>query len=625
MCGIAGVFSLQTDFNNRFEDITNSVLDAQHARGPDHRATVSLQRPTHKCVLGHNRLAIIDLSYHANQPMLDHNENYALVFNGVIYNYVELRAELTTLGYQWHSESDTEVILHAFAEWGMDCVSRFNGMFAFVIYDKCAQQLWLARDRFGVKPLYYYVNGNALYFASSSHVLAKHFKLKTNNNYISRGIHYWLYDDASDITAYEGLQQLPASHVVCIDATSNSQLRYDKKRYYQLSSEIERTQPQIIKHNDHLAKLTREHIERSVNLRLRADVPIGISLSGGLDSALIAAIAAKQHPNIIGFCFGHPDDKNSEGPIVAKLAKQLNIEVQYIQPTQQELIKAFWQCLDAQDAPFASCSVVAQYLVYEAAKRAGIKVILGGQGGDEAFLGYRKFMLFYLKQLLQQRKYVSAANFIISTLPMLYHEVSMLPTYWQTRKRYLKAGKIPSILNFSDTQALAITLQNNLSARQQADITDFSLPTLLRYEDRNSMAHSIESRLPFLDYELLEFACALPVTAKLKHGYGKWILREAAQGLIPDEIRLARYKRGFDVPNAAWINAGLGNEIRDLFLKHHSSINHLLPPNADITTLFSDELLSSNKVRMCEAITLCYQSSKNSFPQSVILEDHQES
>lgn len=600
MCGIAGSFSLQIDYDNQFEKIVNSILDDQHARGPDHRAMVTMQYPTHKCVLGHNRLAIIDLSEHANQPMLSDNDDYALIFNGVIYNYLELRNELTALGYEWQSQSDTEVILHAFAEWGIDCINKFNGMFAFAIYDKHNQKLWLVRDRFGVKPLYYYVNGNNFYFASSSRVLANYFKLNINKNYIARGVHYWLYDDASDITGYEGLQQLPSSHYLCIDANSNSQLRYELVRYYDLSPRVHHTT------NTDLTTQTREHLERSINLRLRADVPIGISLSGGLDSSLIAAIASQQHPNIIGFCFGHPDDKQSEGPLVAKLAKQHNIDVHYIQPTKQELLEAFWNCLHAQNAPFASCSVVAQYLVYKAAKQAGIKVILGGQGGDEAFLGYRKFMLFYLKQLLQQKKYLSAAKFILSTLPMLYHELSMLPTYWQTRKRYQSQGKIPSILNLQTTEDLSLTLQNDLVQRQLTDITDFSLPTLLRYEDRNSMAHSIESRLPFLDYELLEFACALPVETKLKHGYGKWILREAAKDLIPDEIRLARYKRGFDVPNSLWINAGLGAEIRDLFTQHHAHIKPYLPQGIDITALFSDQQLQSNKVRMCEAITLVH-------------------
>lgn len=419
MCGIAGC--LATQINSIQENLIQKIITDQYQRGPDHQHIEKITATHSEILLGHNRLSIVDLTQHANQPMWDESGRYCIVYNGEVYNYIELRQQLITLGHHFKTQSDTEVILEAFKEWGVDAVNYFNGPFAFALFDKQAETLSLVRDRFGVKPLYYYIANNVLYFASSTKVIADHFNFQPNLQYVARGLKYLVYEDNTEITPYLNIHAVPAAHYLV--AKFNKQLNVEVKQYYDLHANVLNLQQQLIQYNQQqLLNTVTEKLISAVQVRLRADVAIGVSLSGGLDSSSVAALVAHQQANVTGFTFGHPAAKKSEGPLVAKLANKINCQVEYIWPSSTEIISALPQVLNAQNAPFPGLSIVAQYLVYQRVKQAGIKVLLGGQGGDEGFMGYRKFQLFYLQQLLQQKKYVAAMQFFLQLIPLLTSE-----------------------------------------------------------------------------------------------------------------------------------------------------------------------------------------------------------
>lgn len=604
MCGIAGIL-LPSQHTFPADNFMQDILHAQHHRGPDYQQYIHIHSQNNSIYLGHNRLSIIDLSSEANQPFWDNTQRYCISFNGVIYNYLELRAELISLGHSFRTNSDTEVIVNAFLAWGDEAINHFNGMFAFALYDKQEGTLLLARDRFGVKPLYFYKSNEIFSFASTSATLAKTFSLKPNLNYIAKGIQYWLYEDDSEFCAYEDLYMLPAAHTLKIHPNLSTELH----QYYDFQTAANKKADEIHNYNEKtLTELIRNQLKTSVDIRLRADVPIGISLSGGLDSSSIAALSKQYEKPLLGFTLGNTADKNSEAYQVAKLSEKIQLPIIYINGQRHNLSETFWQTLEVQDAPFASCSIMGQHLVMKTAKEHGVKVLLGGQGGDEAFLGYRKFFLMYLKKLLSAKKLFSASALLMNLVPTAISEMRNISHYQQSRRRYQHKNDYSQYLNLPKYAALELGFQtiNAMQDRQITDITRYSLPTLLRYEDRNSMGASIESRLPFLDYQLMELAVALPTTLKIRHGYGKWILRKIAKGQVPYSIRRARYKRGFDVPEKNWISSGLGNTMREFLHDHRSDLTQLCQDNININKLFSDSNLTQHRNAFISAVSLIW-------------------
>lgn len=606
MCGIAGVYSAKLD--DYLYATVQAVIDDQTPRGPDYQAVSFIND---KLIFGHNRLSIVDLSSEANQPMWDNSKKYCISYNGEIYNYVELRNELEQLGCIFNTQSDTEVILNSFKQWGVAALERFNGPFAFAIFEKDTNKLWLCRDRFGVKPLYYIFKNSNLFFASTPTVLAKQLKLPPNLDYVERGIRQWVYEDDTDIAPYQQLKQLLAGCYLEISLRSSTDFSQSLVRYYDLVERVHRVQNQLrTLSTADLLQQGLEYLQRAIVLRLRADVPVGVTLSGGLDSSSIAALASVQHPEVLGFSFGHPDAKASEGPLVKQLSEKIRLKVDYIWPTTEELSAALFKTLKVQGAPFASMSVVAQYLVYQRARERGIKVLLGGQGGDEAFMGYRKFNLFWAKQLLHQKKYFGALHFFCQLFPMIWAELGQFKNYWQHLNRYQnkKNHSFQDILRLPKETSLALgyRAEDGIKLRQLHDITRFSLPTLLRYEDRNSLGNTVESRLPFLDYHIIEYGLALPEVLKLNKGYGKWIVREWMQDKIPESIRAARYKRGFDVSADTTLISHLGNVIRQTLQDKKTAIEPFLMRGIDISTSFSDECFKSRRATFAEALSLIW-------------------
>lgn len=582
-------------------------MASQRHRGPDHDAIAHVSDGEFEVIFGHNRLSILDLSPRGHQPMCDVAGQVSIVHNGEVYNYLELRTELTTRGHGFATGSDTEVIIAAFKEWGTDAFRRFHGMFAFALWDGGRRRLHLVRDRFGVKPLYYWANERQVCFASTARTLGEWLGTTPNVEYLARGVRFGVYD-GGEISPRSGIKAVEPGcslEVTCEDGV----LRTGRRRYYDLRERIPETIEDLAgRGTRELVLRVRETLAEAVDIRLRADVPLAVSLSGGVDSATVAALARlRSKGSIVAYCFGSEEDRRSEGRLAGECARQLGLEVRFVVPTIEEVRDAYERVIEAQAAPFSSESVIAQYLVYQAARRDGFKVVLGGQGGDEAFMGYPKFHIFHLQELLRAWKFGKALGSTLDLTGRMFADAPRTGLRWRQRHRYSRRSGMGSMLRLPPVDAVRLSHDANetLWTRQVRDITEVSLPTLLRYEDANSMAHSIESRLPFMDHRVIELGVALPVTLKIRNGYGKWILREAVEGIVPDSIRWTRFKRGFDV-SQGWILGGLGETIRRELWRTEDRFKDWMMPGAVIDEAFSDRALCSRGSAFAEATTLSW-------------------
>ena len=608
MCGVAGWFGPR-DARLRAATV-DRILDEQVARGPDNRATAHLTSVGSQAILGHNRLAIIDLSAAANQPLRRQNSANWITFNGEIYNYLELREQLKSEGVEFTTSSDTEVLLAAWNQYGTQALSRCNGMFAFAVYDSSGGNLWLVRDRFGVKPLYYAIDGQELVFASSQGAVARCLGLPPNVSYATRGAAFGVYDDDTATSAYEGVLAVPAGTFLRARFV-DGRLDIESVRYYDLEASVSLQREALATCSvPELIDRTRTLCDRAVQIRLRSDVPVGLSLSGGLDSSTIAALAYSKS-RLMAFSFGGPEELLSEGPIVAKLSRFLGTEVRYVSSANGTVLaELFDATLSAQDAPFPSCSVIAQFAVYRRAREEGIKVLLGGQGGDEAFMGYQKFKIFRTQELLSQGRILHAMAMAMGSARSLAASNFGFARIRRQLRRYRGKGPTESVLQMlakPDVQPyLGYRRTEPLWRRQALDVTRYSLPTLLRYEDRNSMGNSIESRLPFVDYQVVEWGLALPEVVKINKGYGKWILREAVRGQIPEEIRAARWKRGFDANHNFAISSGLGEVVRRRLMEVSSHVEKFVGATLNCKDSYSDERLAAEPSAFTEAVTLIW-------------------
>lgn len=606
MCGIAG--AVVTDDSMDGEALVRAIVADQHARGPDHRAVEALDFGDARAVLGSNRLSIIDLSAAANQPMHSGDGRFALVFNGLIYNYLELRRDLEASGHVFRTESDTEVVLAAYSHWGTGAFERFNGMFAIAIVDRVTRRVHLVRDRWGVKPLYYRIRPGHLVFASTGRVIAHRLRLPPDLGYVARGLRYMVYDDDGARSCYEGLEVLRPGHCLSCEFAGR-RLEWRLDRYYDLASRVEGLRQEIAGGSERkLLERVDETLQQAVAIRLRADVPYGVSLSGGLDSSAMAAFIDEAGAAPRCFTFGHPRAPASEGPVVEAFAAPRGLNVEYVWPDAEAFTASFWKTLKDQDAPFAGLSVVAQNAVFQKARQCGMKVLIGGQGGDEVFMGYRKFHFFVLQRLFRRGRYLAALA-LLAAIPRLFLGAhGGLGNYVRQWPRYLRGSGMRSVLRLPvpDAVALGHDPDQPVWRRQMADVLRCSLPTLLRYEDRNSMGNSIETRLPFLDYRVVELGLALPDAMKVRGSYGKWAIRELMAGRVSDEIRSARYKRGFDVLGRAWLSQGLGSAIREGLAQRWQSLGDWLEGSCRIEKDFGDLEMERNPLRVTEAITLLW-------------------
>lgn len=558
MCGIAGIVTAPERPLTR-EGVASLIAAIRH-RGPDGDGV-----HVDGCVgLAHRRLAIIDLTPDGAQPMHWGDGRYTLTFNGEIYNYIEIREELKALGVEFHTHSDSEVILAAYATWGESCVRRFNGMWAFVIHDRVRNVLFGSRDRFGVKPFYYIQEPGRFAFASEIRQLLPLLPAARVN--VPRLTDFILtsFSDHTNETYFRDVQKLPASHNFIFDLPSR---KLTISRYYE------------VRLNDALRSATpQESVQAygdifrdAVRLRLRSDVKVGTCLSGGLDSSSVAAVAARLHAQETRDPFAaitavSEQASNDESMFARQVVEHSGLLWLPVKPTYDDFVQTLPAVVSAQEEPYAGPSISMQYFVMQQARANGVTVLLDGQGGDETLLGYEKYYAAYYAALFRRQGLLAtvgglrragrnnAKMNLMNSLKYLVGGLSSPARYWFYcwRHRYLRdPGPLPGFLTAFAREAL------NEYGLQKLEIESTNLPILLRYEDKNSMAHSIETRLPFLDYRALETALSIPTEYKIRDGWTKWVLREAMKDELPESITWRRNKFGFEAPEAIWLRQHL--------------------------------------------------------------------
>lgn len=608
MCGIFGAIALKSALNPQ---LCREAASYIAARGPDFLGHTSSSHGIISAELYHSRLSVIDPVESSNQPMHDDCGEWVIVYNGEVYNYLEIRAELVALGCAFKTQSDTEVLLKAWSQWGVECLPRLNGMFAFGVFNKTANELWLVRDRFGVKPLLWgsVEKGQGLVFSSSVSAVARYVNADVSIAYCAFGAHYKAFESAEHAAPFVGVETVPPGGWLKVTFQVDK-LIVEKGQWYDLPTAVSYMSGAIEQLSDEELLQRCEHLLiDSIKLRLRSDVPLAVSLSGGLDSSTIAAVAAKFCPELHGFTYGSSADSRSEGPVVSQFCMASGLNPHYIWPKFNaiELDQLLERTLVRQEAPFPSLSVIAQNEVFRVVRQTGFKVLLGGQGGDEIFAGYRKFFFVAVRHALFNRDAPNAMRLLYSCGRMLMHEIRSAGVYWENMGRYSsRGGNSFNVLNWEVPSAnLLGRPETSLCDRQIEDVSRWSIPTLLRYEDRNSMGYGVESRLPYMDYRLVELALALPTRLKIKNGFGKWALRHVGRDVVPDFIRLNRQKRGFDVTQT-WIDDGLGDSLR---MRIRSNLPNLAPhlkKHFKVDRDFSNAALSRDGNLLDEALMLAW-------------------
>ena len=526
--------------------------------------------------LAHRRLAIIDPG-HGHQPMISQDEDLAIVFNGAIYNYLELRRELSAKGHPIASYSDTETLLYAYREWGEDCTQRLLGMFAFAIWDRRRKRLFCARDRLGIKPFYYWTDGGTLGFASEIKGILAAGLVRAQPD--AEGLRDYLTFQycLGDKTLFDGVRRLEPGWSLTA-SLDGDRVKLATRQYWDLKYDIDEEHGESW-FVDHLASL----IEDSVRIHLRSDVPLGAHLSGGLDSSTVVCLAAgllqgERLKTFTGaFSEGPQFDETGHARAVAEFAGTDNHEI-YIPGG--ELAQVLPRLMYLMDEPVAGPGVIPQYYVSQLASQH-VKVVLGGQGGDELFIGYARYLVAYLEQCLagaidetaNSHRYAVSLESIVPNLSLLATYKPMLQGLWReglfgpADSRYFKLvdrregvrGLYSEDLNLDSASSMqefsALFNRPGLhSLINQITYFDLkgSLPALLHVEDRTSMAASIESRVPLLDHRIAEFMASIPPNVKFAGGRMKHLFKEAIHNLVPQRVLDRKDKMGFPVPLAQW-------------------------------------------------------------------------
>ncbi len=569
MCGIAGIIS-KNKFNFQSEIV--SMCDIIAHRGPDGFGYYY----SDLFVFGHRRLSIIDLSEKGKQPM-KFQDKYVITFNGEIYNYLELKKELIGLGYTFTSDTDTEVVLAAFDKWGVDCLNRFNGMFAFALHDNVKNRIFCARDRFGVKPLYYTQIGEKFAFASE----IKQFtvlpgwkaianKARLFDFFTSGGLH-----DHTNETLFEQVFQLRGGENLIFNLTD---FTFNISRWYNFP-----TGAKDLNINFKKAKSTFKNLfEDTVRLRLRSDVKVGSCLSGGLDSTSIVCVMnnlLKQEDKTdiqetVSSCFD--DILVDEREFINEVIDRTNVVSHKVFPSFENLFPQLDKIIWHQDEPFGSTSVYSQWCVYEEASKNGMTVMLDGQGADEYLAGYSNFHQMHFRELFFKGKFLKLNKSLKNyrrkynryyTNPYKLFINEFLQRFFpqgliiRLRNLFASANHEPANLkswikhdafNANEKKGLKYEFPASIKGMSKSQLFFTSLPKLLHHQDRDSMAHSVESRAPFVDYRLVEFVYALPSQYKVNNAVTKYILRESLKEVIPSKIGNRFDKLGFATPQGRW-------------------------------------------------------------------------
>lgn len=519
--------------------------------------------------LGHRRLSILDLTAAGHQPMADAGQDVWITFNGEIYNYRELRAELSALGHRFTSDCDTEVIIAAWREWDTQCLSRFIGMFALVLFDRRTERLFAARDRFGIKPLYFWrTPGGGIGFASEIKQFTAHPQWRARlDGQRAYDFLNWGLTDHADTTLFVGVRQLRGGE--CIVAPLEQLGIATPQMWYRLKAE-----PFTGDFAEAAARF-RSLLDDSVRLHLRADVPVGSCLSGGLDSsslvctmqAQLAGGRAQQNT----FSAYSEVARFDERQFIADVVQATGVRAHHTIPAPDAMLRELDALTWHQDEPFGSTSIYAQWCVFRQAREQDVLVMLDGQGADEALGGYHGYFGPRLAGLLRQGKWIRCWR--EATAVRALHGQSkgdqvrlllnsLLTPQVADRLRRL-AGRTVRAPDFLDLDKLgaearsphdhSVDLRQPVRSLSVAQLTSLNLPMLLHWEDRDSMAHGVEARVPFLDHRLVEFCLGLPEEHKLADGWTKRVLREGMRGRLPESVRLRRDKLGFATAEEVWM------------------------------------------------------------------------
>jgi asparagine synthase (glutamine-hydrolysing) len=577
MCGILA--AIGPGSSRLSEQIFATMTRTLTHRGPDQEGFFRDEN----VAMGFRRLAILDLSPSGEQPMLDERGEHVLVFNGEIFNYVELREQLMARGHRFRSSGDAEVLLKAYIEWGERCVDRFNGMYAFLIYDKARGIVFGARDRFGTKPLFYAAADDCLIIGSeikalrASGLVGQSFNEAITSIYLLRG-----HLDYTNETFFSGIDKVCPSTRFRIDVKKPTPVF---ARYWNL---LDETREPPLRPDEAF----RELFEDAVRIRMRSDVPVGVSLSGGLDSTSIICAMARQwdsgkaQPDGKLLAFSFQSDEFDERPYISATLEQTGATQVRTSTNALE----FWRELDRvlwfHDEPFNSMTPVVGYRIMQLAAANGVKVILNGQGADEVLGGYPAYFERKRETLIEQRKFRqlvtetreyceqyggSVARIVVGeVLKAAKAPVQRLPFYGELasrrRRREVNAQEwfTPEFRRTLPPEQY-VPYDAGLARRLFTSTTVTPLPLYLRQEDRNSMAHSVEARLPFLDHRLVTLAFSVAEDWKVKGKLGKVLLREAMKGRIPEIVRTRVDKMGFPTPSTNWFREDLYEPTKDVF------------------------------------------------------------
>ncbi len=568
MCGIAGIIS--SDPNNVSRQRLQKMTDAIQHRGPDGDGFWIHEEG--RIGFGHSRLSIIDLSEAGSQPM-HYLDRYTITYNGEIYNYIEIKEELIKKGYPFTSHCDTEVVLAAYACYGKDCLQHFDGMFAFAIWDVAQQTLFCARDRFGEKPFYYhysYTNKQFVFASEMKALWAAGIPKKMDNgmllNYLTLG---WVQNPINkQQTFFEDILSLPPSHYLLYKMGNGSEPYLEVKSYWDIDKET-----QIADCSNTVVKgKFSELFTTSVRRRLRSDVAIGSSISGGLDSSSIVAVIhqlLKGTGNQKTFSAVFPGFEKDESKQINEGVERFGLKNYKVTPTAADFITDFEKLVYHQEEPFQSSSIYAQYRVYELAKQNGVTVILDGQGADETMAGYTKYYQWYWQEMIaahnckEAKKEIEFArqngqqinwgwkNYLAAFMPQVAaNQLSRISYKKQATHPDITADFLSDNKGKTNIYKPTITKLNDIL---YFNTMQFGLEELLRYADRNSMVHSREVRLPFLNHELVQFIFTLPSALKIHEGFTKQILRLCMDELLPKSIVWRKDKVGFEPPQKQWM------------------------------------------------------------------------
>ena len=566
MCGITGIYNFR---NSKVrERVIAKMTDSLTHRGPDKGGV----RIFHQVALGHRRLSIIDLSENGDQPMTTEDNRYTIVYNGEVYNFKEIRQKLERIGYCFKSLSDTEVLLKAFQEYNVSCFDMFNGMFAMAIFDIEQKHIYLARDRFGIKPLYYFSNENVFLFGSEIKAIKSYPDVALTMNFQALTEYLWFGNPLGENTFYQEIKEVSAGSFMKISPEGIERFSY---------FDINNIPQSALSEKETIEKI-KVLLEESIQRHLVSDVPVGVFLSGGIDSSAITAYASKHYKGKLKtYSVGFDYDKGvNELPLAKKIAQKYGTEHHEVNISGAEIISTIEKLVEAHDEPFGDAADIPLYLLSKELKGL-VKVVLQGDGGDEFFGGYsryntvtnvKKWAIFkFLAPLIgltrtKNRKLLRIQRFLNAiTQKEPYKRNALLLTM---ESKYTNPSRVLSplilkkihntdpFLRYEEVYKKFPTWMDPVQAIFYTDTQNILKDTFFEKVDKSTMANSMEVRVPFIDKELTQFILGVPSSLKTKNGVPKYLLKKALEGIVPDEVLYGK-KKGFGVPFAYWLKTSL--------------------------------------------------------------------